>query len=144
MVLGDFMKWKQTGNKLETYWKQTGIKWKQKNVSSCFQLFPPCVSSGNTFTMRLLRLCFHCFHFFKRAFIGFYIFSCGFLFYSTSRNYKSLIKQDFKKNPLRIDFKASFLYLTGLLWTNNRSLKFNTFPGMLKLTPVKVDAILKP
>jgi len=32
----------------------------------------------------------------------------------------------------------------GFLWTSSISLKFDTFPGMLKLTPVKVDAILKP
>jgi hypothetical protein len=131
------MKWKHTGNKLETYWKQTGIKWKQKNVSSCFQLFPVCVSSGNIFIMRVFRKCFHCFHFFKRAFKKI-------KFSSTSRSFKNPDKNGFQKKILRIDFKVSLLYLTGLLWANNRSLKFGTFPGMLKLTPVKVNAILRP
>jgi hypothetical protein len=134
------MKWKQSGNIAETQWKQSGLNWKQKNVSSCFQLFPPYVSSGNTLILGFLRLCFHCFHFFKRAYIVFYIFSFGVWFYSASRNYKRLAIQAFRGKALKIDFKASFLYLTGLLWTNNKSLRFGTFPGMLKLTPGKFDA----
>jgi hypothetical protein len=138
------MKWKQSGNIVETQWKQSGLKWKQKNVSSCFQLFPVYVSSGNVLITGLLRLCFHCFHFFKRASRKKYIYAFKFVLSSTSGNYKSLVKQDFKENPPKTDFKAFFLYLTGLLWTNNKSLKFDTFPGMLKLTPVKLDAILRP
>jgi len=136
MVLGDFMKWKQTGNKLETNRKQSGINWKQKIVSSCFQLFPVYVSPNNALIMGVLRLCFHCFHFFKRVYIKIYICACKFAFSSTSGN--------FKKKILKIDFKVSFLYLTGLLLTSSRSLEFDTFLGMLKSMSVKFDAILKP
>ncbi len=113
MVLGGFMKWKQTGNKLETHWKQTGINWKQKNVSTCFLLFPVCVSSKNALIMRVLQLCFQCFHFFKETFNKLNISKCRGLFSSTSRNFKNLIKLDFKKKLLKTKFKALFLYLIG-------------------------------
>jgi hypothetical protein len=142
--LGDFMKWKQTGNRLETNRKQSGINWKQKNVSSCFQLFPVYVSSKNPLILRFLRICFQCFHFFKRAYIGFYIFSFGVWFYSAPRNYKSLAIQGFREKALKIEFQVHFYTLKRILLPNNRSLKFGTFPGMLRLTPFPLNAILKP
>jgi len=68
----------------------------------------------------------------------------GFIDVGKRLNLSKVEKVRLKHNFIEPILSYLFCTLKRILLTNNRSLKFDTFPGMLRLTPVKFDAVLKP
>ena len=66
----------------------------------------------------------------------------GFIDVGKRLNLSKVEKVRLKHNFIEPILSYLFCTLKRILLTNNRSLKFDTFPGMLKLTPVKLNAVL--